>query len=122
MGGTGPKQIKVINKTYIESSAGGLESGVETQDSAEAVPTFTPTLFIEDGSERSRPGSLSSTTRTVAPGEQQVAALEKQVLSLLVTVRYSHQQGFSGQWGPLEHAIARHEGRQSGLTVERQAT
>ena len=35
-GGTIPEQVKVVNKADVVSCTGGLESGVETEESAEA--------------------------------------------------------------------------------------
>lgn len=115
-----PKQIQIVNKTYIVTSAARLEPAVDSEDSAKMpsstgqcgdktknkkfpwvlkklkrlltsflvsshcwraaqfLATWTITQLVEEWSERSTTGSLSSISGTMAPGRQWVAALKNQ--------------------------------------------
>ena len=52
-------------------------------------PTWTITRLVEDGSECSRPGSLSRMTRIVAPGRQCVVELKKRMFLVMESLTIS---------------------------------
>lgn len=79
-------EIKTLNAQVFRKLKRSLKSFLVSSDCRRAVsfdPTWTITRLIEDGSERSRPGSLSRMTGTVAPGKQCVVELKKRMFLVM---------------------------------------